>query len=321
MARGVNVRALTAHTNRGGEKSLRKLELQLLEGGVTVSRTADDLVRYHGKMMIVDAACCTSTASTSPTLDIEQEPQLRRRSRRTSKLVQEAVKLFEADFNRQPYRRATSGLSSARRTRASGSREFIKGARQAAADLRPAGRATTRCCSILASAREGRRRRADHREGRGEVAAQGEKFPGRRLHVRAIIRDGRGRSSAARASRKLELEKRREVGVIVDDRKVVDEMRAVFEVDWDRPTEGGKKAGRGGEAWRPRCKERRMTLVLRFDGPRALADLLADLHRAGEDRADRDEAPQLVAGDRGEAGRRDAAAVGAVGRLRRTGTA
>src|SRR5437868_14595529 len=54
VARGVTVRALTAHTNRGGEKSLRKLELQLLEEGLAVSRTADDLVRYHGKMMIVD---------------------------------------------------------------------------------------------------------------------------------------------------------------------------------------------------------------------------------------------------------------------------
>src|ERR1700752_4664151 len=48
VARGVVVRALTAHTNRGGQKSLRKLEMQLLEGGVTVSRTADDLLRYHG---------------------------------------------------------------------------------------------------------------------------------------------------------------------------------------------------------------------------------------------------------------------------------
>ena len=48
------MRALIAHTNRGGDKSLRKLELHLLEQGVTVSRTADDLVRYHGKMMIVD---------------------------------------------------------------------------------------------------------------------------------------------------------------------------------------------------------------------------------------------------------------------------
>ena len=55
VSRGVRVRALTAHTNRGGTKSLRKLEMTLLEAGVTVSRTADDLVRYHGKMMIVDA--------------------------------------------------------------------------------------------------------------------------------------------------------------------------------------------------------------------------------------------------------------------------
>src|SRR3989442_7234998 len=54
VARGVAVRALIAHTNSGGEKSLRKLELRLLASGVTVSRTADDLVRYHAKVMIVD---------------------------------------------------------------------------------------------------------------------------------------------------------------------------------------------------------------------------------------------------------------------------
>jgi cardiolipin synthase A/B len=47
--RGVSVSALIAHANRGGEKSLRKLEMRLLEAGVTVSRTADDLLRYHRK--------------------------------------------------------------------------------------------------------------------------------------------------------------------------------------------------------------------------------------------------------------------------------
>ena len=54
VTRGVVVRALIAHTNRGGEKSLRKLELRLLEAGVTVSRTADEFPRYHGKMLIAD---------------------------------------------------------------------------------------------------------------------------------------------------------------------------------------------------------------------------------------------------------------------------
>ena len=50
VTRGVVVRALIAHTNRGGEKSLRRLELRLLDAGVTVARTADDLPRYHGKI-------------------------------------------------------------------------------------------------------------------------------------------------------------------------------------------------------------------------------------------------------------------------------
>ena len=36
VGRGVRVRALIAHTNRGGEKLLRKLELRLLGAGVTV---------------------------------------------------------------------------------------------------------------------------------------------------------------------------------------------------------------------------------------------------------------------------------------------
>src|SRR5215471_4402947 len=54
VARGVSVHALIAHTNRAGESGLRNLELRLLSTGVTVSRTAGDLTRYHGKMMIVD---------------------------------------------------------------------------------------------------------------------------------------------------------------------------------------------------------------------------------------------------------------------------
>src|SRR5438045_8320596 len=56
VARGGKVRALIAHANRGGEKSLRKLELRLLASGLSVSRTAGELVRYHGKMIMVDAS-------------------------------------------------------------------------------------------------------------------------------------------------------------------------------------------------------------------------------------------------------------------------
>jgi len=72
VARGVSVRALIAHTNSGGEKTLRKLELRLLEQGVSVTRTADDLVRYHGKMIIIDHRTLHVYGFNFTGLDIER---------------------------------------------------------------------------------------------------------------------------------------------------------------------------------------------------------------------------------------------------------
>src|SRR3954462_6507602 len=102
VARGVRVRALTAHQNRGGTKSLRKLEMQLLEAGVTVSRTADDLVRYHGKMVILDNKILHVYGFNFTGLDIEKSRSFGVVTK-NEKLVNEATKLFSADFDRQPY--------------------------------------------------------------------------------------------------------------------------------------------------------------------------------------------------------------------------
>src|SRR5437763_5993292 len=102
VARGVHVRALTAHQNRGGTKSLRKLEMDLLEAGVTVSRTADDLVRYHGKMMVVDGRTLHVYGFNFTGLDIEKSRSFGVITK-NKKLVAEAEKLFEADFEREPY--------------------------------------------------------------------------------------------------------------------------------------------------------------------------------------------------------------------------
>ena len=102
VARGVVVHALIAHTNRGGDKGLRKLELRLLECGVTVARTADDLPRYHGKMMIVDGSVLHVYAFNYTKLDIDKSRSLGLVTR-DRRMVQEALKLFEADTCRQPY--------------------------------------------------------------------------------------------------------------------------------------------------------------------------------------------------------------------------
>src|SRR5947208_17082043 len=53
VERGVFVHALIAFTNRGGEANLRRLEKRFLADGITVARTAGDLVCYYGKMIVV----------------------------------------------------------------------------------------------------------------------------------------------------------------------------------------------------------------------------------------------------------------------------
>ena len=59
-----------------------------------------------------------------------------------------------------------------------------------------------------------------------------EKYPGKRLHVRAIVRDGNRAFLGSQSLRRLELERRREIGLIVDDAVVVRGLRQVFEQDW-----------------------------------------------------------------------------------------
>src|SRR5947209_7431031 len=108
VQRGVAVRALISYTNRGGENKLRKLESDFLANGITVARTADDLVRYHGKMVLIDRKELLVLSYNFTGVDL--------RSRgfglltRNPRLVQEAGRLFEADCARKPYRAARSGL-------------------------------------------------------------------------------------------------------------------------------------------------------------------------------------------------------------------
>jgi phosphatidylserine/phosphatidylglycerophosphate/cardiolipin synthase-like enzyme len=101
--RGVSVSALIAHANHGGEKSLRKLEMRLLEAGVTVSRTADDLVRYHDKLLIIDRRLLYVLSFNFTHLDIDHSRGFGIVTRKRQ-LVEEALKLLDADNDRTPYK-------------------------------------------------------------------------------------------------------------------------------------------------------------------------------------------------------------------------
>jgi cardiolipin synthase A/B len=230
VGRGVRVHALIAHTNQGGAGRLRKLEQRLLGAGATVDRTGDDFIRYHGKFMVVDRATLWVLGFNYTLLDITKSRSfgIGTRNRKT---VQEAIKLFEADCARQPYVAGGSLLVSPENARAQLS-AFIGKAKTQLLIYDP----KVSDARILKLLKERVKAGVDVRII-GKVTSRGadlvhEKYPGHRLHVRAILRDGRDAFVGSQSLRKLELDKRREVGVIVKDAAVVKALVATFEADW-----------------------------------------------------------------------------------------
>ena len=246
VARGVRVRALTAHQNHGGTKILRKLEMHLLQGGVTVSRTADDLVRYHAKMMIVDGRLLHVYGFNFTLIDMEKSRSFGIISK-NKKLVAEAMKLFEADFERQPYspgnERFVVSPENARERLA----KFIRGARKQLLIYDP-----NVCDDAMLRIITERIKAGVEVKIIGAVEAKwnvhGEPFPGKRLHVRALVRDGQRAFIGSQSLRRLELENRREVGVIITDITVVRQLQQFFELDWSKTDTGKREAKKAAKA-------------------------------------------------------------------------
>ena len=230
VARGVAVRALIAHTNRGGESQLRKLEMRLLKAGVLVARTADDLPRYHGKLMVVDDTLYVLGFNYTK-LDIEKSRSFGIMMR-DKKLVKEATSLYEADTTRKSYtpgheRLVVSPESS--RTRLS---KFIKGAKKQLLiyDSQVSDNAMQKLLQERVKA--GVEIRILGKLEKSIEGIEARKLAGMRLHVRAMIRDGKSAFIGSQSLRKLELDKRREVGVLIANTPVAKKMQTVFEADW-----------------------------------------------------------------------------------------
>jgi len=232
VARGVVVRALIAHTNRGGEKRLRKLELKMLAAGLQVARTADDLLRYHGKMLIVDGELYVLGFNFTK-LDIDKSRSFGVIAR-DPKLVKEAVGLFEADSKRQPYTPSNDRLvvspESSRKILAA----FITEAKKQLLiyDAKVSDRAMLKL--LQERVKQGVEVRVLGKVGKGASLDARKMPPGPRLHVRAIIRDGSSAFVGSQSLRKLELDGRREVGLLVHETAVARRMAEVFESDWHR---------------------------------------------------------------------------------------
>jgi len=249
VQRGVTVRTLIAHTNSEGSRRLRKLELDLLAAGITVARTADDLVRYHSKFLVIDRSRAFILGFNFTALDINKSRSFGLEVR-TRRIVQELLALFEADAGRQPYTPGVADLIVSPLNARDRLGAFIRSARRQLLIYDPK-LSDPRMLSLI---RERVRCGVDVRVI-GRVAKAGgtiawARLAGRRLHVRAMIADGRRAFVGSQSLKGLELDKRREVGVVIRERAIVRQLETVFAEDWAQsskaanvaPDDGGKPA-------------------------------------------------------------------------------
>ena len=233
VGRGVVVRALIAHTNRGGEKKLRKLEDRLLKAGATLSRTADDMVRYHGKVIVIDQKRAFVLGFNFTALDVK-------RSRSfglvtvNPKIIQALTKLMDADHNRTPVSITSPRLVVSPEDAREKLAGFIKGARhelliydsQVTDDRMIALLMQRAAAGVKVKILGGLERKWK------DTGIKVKSLRGMRLHVRSIVRDRKAAFVGSQSLRKLELDKRREVGMITKDRRAIAQIAAVFERDW-----------------------------------------------------------------------------------------
>jgi phosphatidylserine/phosphatidylglycerophosphate/cardiolipin synthase-like enzyme len=233
VERGVVVRALIAHTNRGGEKKLRKLEDRLLKAGATLSRTADDMVRYHGKVIVIDQKKGFVLGFNFTALDIKRSRSLGLVTV-NPKIISAMTKLIDADHNRTPASVTSPRLVVSPEDAREKLANFIRGARRELL-IYDAHVTDDRMIALLmqrAAAGVKIKILGSLERKWKDTGCKVKSLRGLRLHVRAIVRDRRAAFVGSQSLRKLELDKRREVGLITKDRRAVAKIAAAFERDW-----------------------------------------------------------------------------------------
>ena len=246
VSRGVDVRALIAYTNRGGEKNLRALEMRLLAAGVTVARTDDDLVRYHGKMLIVDESELFLMAFNFTMLDIERSRSFAIITDHKD-IVHEAVKLFNADSKRTTYDAGLDSFIVSPVNSRDRLAEFIKEAKTELLIYDPAIADPAMGRILSERSKAGVQIKVLGHLSRKIAGAEAHKLY-IRLHARVIVRDRTDVFLGSQSLRTAELDARREVGLIFQEPKITSRLTEVFEDDWKESTKGKGEAAEVNEA-------------------------------------------------------------------------
>jgi phosphatidylserine/phosphatidylglycerophosphate/cardiolipin synthase-like enzyme len=259
VSRGVKVKALIASVNHGGEKGLRKLEMRFLEAGITVARTASELIRYHDKIILIDQRTLYVLSFNFTHLDIDHSRGFGIVTA-NAKWVGEAIKLLDADFKRTPYTSGTDTFvvspSNARKVLGI----FLKRAKKQLLIYDPKI-SDKEMISIL---KDRSKTGVDIRIiGQTDAPLPVKKLGNFRLHTRTIIRDGSQAFVGSQSLRNAELDSRREVGLIIRDTKIVRKLMDTFESDWE--ASGGEKekpANEDGEAMSKEETEKTVKILM-----------------------------------------------------------
>jgi len=230
VTKGVKVEALIANTNRGGVKNLRELEMRFLAAGIVVARTDDDLIRYHDKFIIIDRHTLYMLSFNFTRLDIDRTRGFAIVTKNT-KLVQEAINLFEADSTRRPYtpKLETFVVSPANSRKVLAT--FLKRAKKQLLIFDPKISDKEMLGILRHRAKAGVEVRVIGRVAtRIDFAVR--KPTSMRLHTRTIIRDHHQAFIGSQSLRSAELDTRRELGLVVRDSKIIKKLVEIFESDW-----------------------------------------------------------------------------------------
>jgi cardiolipin synthase len=224
------VTALIAFANRGGEKRLRQLELRFLDAGIIVARTSGDLVRYHGKYILIDRRVLYVLSFNFTRLDIDHSRGFGVVTSQPASL-QEAARLFKADCMRTKYTPKVESFvvspESSRRVLGA----LLTGAKKQLLVYDPMISDRGMLKILRERAKAGVEIKVIGRVS-GPAPFEVQKLAGTRLHTRTIIRDRRQAFVGSQSLRAPELDSRRELGLVIQDPKAVKALIDTFESDW-----------------------------------------------------------------------------------------
>src|ERR1700751_2009264 len=230
VSKGIKVTALIADMNRGGEKNLRQLEMRFLQAGITVARSARDLIGYHDKLIMLDLPILFLLSFNFTHLDIDQSRGFGIVTKNAA-LVQEAIKLFEADCARRPYSASSDNFVVSPINSRKVLRTFLERAKKQLLIYDPQISDKEMIGVLQQRAKAGVEIRVIGKI-RSRVALSVRKLTKMRLHTRTIIRDGRQAFVGSQSLRPAELDSRRELALIFRESKAVKKLLAIFEADW-----------------------------------------------------------------------------------------